>query len=367
MRTTKQQRLRKRILTIVVIVIIAAMAFAYIIPLTAMPVYATPETPPPPDYGTDMGDFDDSTLPMPGDDDDDEEDLPKPDLRIIGGPITLDVGQTIMIQYLMENFPSGTFPEWQSTNERVAIVGSGGELQAVAPGTAEIEVFAGGQRWSSVFVTVNDLKAKGISIVVANDVTKTGIGSYEVKTTEVIRLTATIDPKGAKVDKIVWELADDTVAKLTPNGQVCDFVANGKGQTQVTVSAGALSDTIFINIVESGTPIAKIWEIFRLVLVAVVVIVVIAITLNLQKQKAEKEKARQRALAKRRREEAERRAREEAEMEQQRDMREPRAAQTEDRETMKVTGAVVGAGVSAPPEGGKPPQPERPVTLDDLD
>ena len=365
MRSSKQQRLRKRILTIVVIIIIAAMAFAYIIPLTAMPVYAAPATPPPPDIG--MGtddDFDDSTLPMPWDDDDDD-DVPQPDLRILGGPITLDVDQSIMIQFTMENFPSGTFPDWRSSNPNVAVVGSSGELLAIAPGTAEIVVVAGDLR-SSVFVTVNDLKAKSITIVVGSDVTRTGNNAFEIKTTDVLRFSATIEPKGAKVEKITWELGDDTVAKIVPNGQVCEFTPIGVGHTQVIVSAGSLSDAIYIDIIESGTPTSKIWEVLRLVLVVVVVIVVIAIALNLQKQKREKEKARQRALAKRRREEAERRARAEAEAEHQRDMREPRAQQTEERGTMKVTGTVVGAGVPPPPEPSKPTEPERPVTLDDL-
>ena len=360
---------------IVVVVIIVAMAFAYVIPLTTLAAYgAVPETPPP-EYGTDMGDFDDSTLPAPWLDEDDEEedDTPEPMLIILDGPLRLNVKQSVIIQYEMKDFPEDVFPEWTSSNEKVAVVGTKGELLAVAPGTAEIVVKAGMYR-SSVFVTVNELSATAISIIVDEDATRTGSNHYELKVGDVIRLTSVIDPAGAKVDKIVWTVSDDKVASISPNGQVCEFVADSIGQTQVTVSAGKLSDAIAVNIIESGVPLSKIWEYIRLIVVVIVVVVAIIIVLNVQKQKREKEKARQRALAKRRREEAERRARaeeelrmrEEAAPDYRQDPRELRAPQTEHRETMKVSGTVVGAGVGAPPEENEFPEPERPVTLDDL-
>ena len=358
MKMKKQQQLKKRLLTIIVIIIIAALAFAYVLPLTAM---AAPDTPPPPDFGTDWG-LDDSTLPTPWADDDD--DTPIPVLYITSTSILLDVGKRTQIQFVMADFPPDTVPRWGTSNTNVVVVNEYGELLAVGPGTAEVEVRAGDLR-SSVLVTVRELQAGSVVITIREDIARTGTKSYELAVGDVIRLTSKIEPAGAKVGKFTWVLGNHNVATITPSGQNCEFVATAVGQTLITVMADSLEDSISITIVEAGVPLDQLWEYIRFGVILVVAVVIIAVVVTYFLQKKKREEARRKAAAaKRRREEAERRAREEAEAEAQREIIESRPAHSKGRATMKINGAIVGAGIS-PPENGTS-EPERPLTLDDL-
>jgi flagellar basal body-associated protein FliL len=359
MRATKQQKLRKRILIIVVAVIIISMAFAYVIPLKAMAV----ETPPPSGYGTDWG-YDESTLPAPWSEEEEEEEKPPPELTISNTNIRLDIGQQMQLDVIMKNFPEGTIPEWRSENPEVAGVDMSGKVVAYAQGSTAIIVTAEGMR-ASVLVTVNQLKANKITILVGEDVAQLDPKSYELKVGDVIRLTAKIEPEGAKVEKITWSLGNSGVASIEPNSQTCSFVAGSVGKTQVSVTADGHVDAISFEIKESGVPIDTLWDYIRYGIVIVVVIVVLAVLLTWMSQKRKKEKARQKAAAaKRRREEAERRAREEAtETEMLKDLREQNPMRFEERATLKISGAVVGAGIAEPKDEEGP---DRPVTLDDL-
>ena len=372
MRTSKQQKRRKTFFIIIAAIMIAAMAFAYIIPLRAMATDSY-ETPPPEDFGTDF-DYDDSTLIAPWTDEEEEEKLP-PLLRILNANIKIDVGQQLQIEYEMENFPEGTVLEWSSRNPQVAAVDPYGIVIAYSPGRAEVYVTAQGIT-SSVLVTVNDLRASKISLIVGENVTQLGPRSYEVTVGEVIRLSAVIEPQGAKVDKISWLLGNENVASITPMSQTCEFVPEAVGETQLTVTADGLVDAVSFKIVESGMPIDTLWEYIKYGIIVAVIVIALAVFLTWWVQKQKKEKARQKAAAaKRRKEVAERRAREEAaerrareeavEMEMQNDILEPRLSQTETRATQKISGAAVGASVSAPRDQDK--EPDRPVTLDDLD
>ena len=373
MRTSKQQKRRKTFFIIIAAIMIAAMAFAYILPLRAMALSSTVETPAPDDYGTDY-DYDDTTLIAPWTDEPEDE-KPPPLLRIINANIKIDVGQQLQIEYEMENFPEGTVLEWSSRNPQVAVVDPYGIVVAYSPGRAEVYVTAQGIT-SSVLVTVNDLKANRISLIVGDDVTQLGPRSYQVTVGEVIRLSAIIEPQGAKVDKISWLLGNESVASITPMSQTCEFVPEAVGETQLTVTADGLVDAVSIKIIESGMPIDTLWEYIKYGIIVAIIIIVLAVFLTWWFQKQKKEKARQKAAnAKRRKEAAERRAREEAaerrareesmEKEMQNEVLEPRIGQMEARATQKINGAAVGASVSAPRDQAK--EPDRPVTLDDLD
>jgi len=354
---------KMRVLVIIIcIIVVAALVLTYVMmfPINA---YAEVETPPPEDYGT-SGDYDESTLPpFPGEDMEEEEDLPDPMLMITGGPIRLDVGETYAIPYVMTDFPEGTMVEWESKNPDVAVVSADGVLYAVSPGDVEIAVRAG-QKRASVLVTVNELRANRILIVVDPEITNTGPTSYELAVGDVTRFLVKIEPEGAKVDKITWVLGNSNVATLSQNGE---FIADAIGQTQVTLTASGLVDAITINIVESGVPLDTIWDYLKYGVIIIIIVVVIIILLAWLAARKKKEKARQRAIAaKRRKEEAERRAREEkAAPKKQRDTREARPVHQEERETMRVSGTAVGAGVT-PLEEDKT-KIERPLTLDDLE
>lgn len=356
-----------RILVIIIcVIVVAALVFTYVMmfPLNA---YAEPppETPPPEDYGT-SGDYDDSTLTFPGDEIEEEEETPEPMLMITGGPIRLDVGQTYNIPYIMNDFPPGTVAIWESKNPDVAVV-SDGVVYAIAPGDVEIAVRAD-QKRASVLVTVNELQASRIIIIVPEDITQTGPTSYEVAVGDVINFGRDIEPKGAIVEKMTWVLGNDNVASLSQNGE---FIAEAIGSTQVTLTSGPLVDAITINIVESGVPLDTIWDYLKYGVIIIIIVVVIIILIAFMVQRRKKEKARQRAIAaKRRKELAERRAREEAAAQdmkrEAREAREPRPAPSSaERETMRVSGAAVGAGLT--PTEDKKTELERPLTLDDLE
>ena len=360
----KKQQLKKRILIIVVIIIIAALAFAYVIPMASMAATAAPPETPPPDPPTSW-DLDESTLPAPWEDDDDEEeDTPNPILDILDNSIVLEVGERVQISYIKEYLPAGVVETWETSNADVVVVNELGVLLAVGPGFSQVFVRAG-DTYDSVFVTVNELKANRIVILVGDDIIRTGSKTYELTVGDVIRLTSKIEPDGAKVDSIVWKIGNTNVASLpTDRGQTCEFVANAVGQTLLTVIAGSLEDSVSISIVERGVSQNQLLKYILVVVIIVVAIVVLAVILTYINQKKKKEQARQKALAKRRREEAERRAREEADAEMQREKTDPRPVQSGDRTTMKINGTIVGAGIRTP-EGT--PEPERPLTLDDLD
>jgi len=346
---------------IIAIIVVAALVLTYVMMFPINAYAEPPPTPPPDDYGT-SSDYDDSTLPpFPGEEE--PEEVLEPTLVITSGPIRIDVGQSFVIPYVMNDFPSGTMMEWESKNPNVAVVSSDGVLYAVSPGDVEIAVRAGGKR-SSVLVTVNDLRANRLIIVVDPDIIQTGPSSYEMAVGDVTKFVPKIEPEGAKVDKISWVLGNSNVASLTQNG---DFIAEAIGQTQVTLTADSLVTSITITIVESGVPLDTIWDYLRYGVIIIIIVVVIVVLLVWMANRRKKEKARQKAIAaKRRREEAERRAREEASMyDERRDMREPRPARSEERETMRVSGAAVGAGMAPPEEENS--ETERPLTLDDLE
>ena len=365
-----------RILVIIIcIIVVAALVLTYVMmfPINA---YAEVFTPPPEEeYGT-SGDYDDSTLTFPGDEPVEEEEELEPVLMITGGPISIDVGQSYNIPYIMTDFPPGTMPIWESRNPDVAVV-SDGLVYAVAPGDVEIAVRAE-QKRASVLVTVNELKANRIIIVIPEDLNQTGPTSYEVSVGDVIRFGRDIEPKGAKIDKMTWVLGNDKVASLSQNGE---FIAEAIGSTQVTLTSGSLIDSITVNIVESGVPLDTIWDYLKYGVIIIIIVVVIIILIAFLVQRNKKEKARQRAIAaKRRKELAERRAREEASAAQEkkreasearkaREAREAREAlavvQSGERETMRVSGAAVGAGLT--PTEDKKTELERPLTLDDLE
>jgi len=382
----KQQKRRKRMAIIIVIVIVIALALTFVIPLAQM-AYAA-ETPPPPDYNPATMTHD----PAPWVDDPEEpvEEVLPPMLRIMNTNIQLDVGQQLQIQLDMENFPEGTILEWASRNPAVAGVDPYGVVVAYSPGRAEVFVSAMGIM-SSVLVTVHELKANKISIIVGDNISQLGPRLYEVTVGDVIKLGSRIEPEGAKVDKIVWKLGNENVASINPNSQTCEFIAEAVGETQVTVTADGIVDAVSFRIVESGVPIDMLWTYIKYGIILVIVIIVAAVVLTSLAQRHKKikarearEKAQKAAAAKRRKEEAERLAREEAaerrareeamerrareeaaQRERQREMLEPRPARAEERITQRVNGSAVGASVSAPRDEEK--EPDRPLTLDDLE
>ena len=108
-----------RILVIIIcVIVVAALVFTYVMMFPTNAYAETPVTPPPDGMGS-TDEYDESTLYFPGDEEEEEEIL-DPMLMITGGPIRLDIGQTYAIPYIMNDFPEGTLPIWESKNPEVA-------------------------------------------------------------------------------------------------------------------------------------------------------------------------------------------------------------------------------------------------------
>jgi len=337
------------------------MLFTYVFALTSFASYAY--TPPPSQPGVEDPSIwypDPSNMPM----DEEEDEEPDPVLTITSGMVRFNVGERFRIQYKMEDFPPGTLLEWQTSNTAVAVISSDGVLLAVSPGNVEVIAIAGDKR-ASVLATVNEIVADHIVILISGDIVQTGTKKYEIELGDVIRLSTRILPEGAKVNRISWKLGNEKVAKISPNFQTCEVVAIEAGETTVSVTADNISDTITFTVIASGLLVGRLQELIGFAVIIVVAIVAVLVFFSWRSNKRKKEIARQKAAAARRKkEEAEQRAHEEAERAEM--QRELRSAQTENRETLKINGAAVGAGLPAPPSEGGTKQ-ERPVTLDDLD
>jgi flagellar basal body-associated protein FliL len=366
---------KKKALTILVVIIVIAVAVTYILPIailgaSAAETGADPNTPEqtqenPEDeiFGTD----DPALLPPPP-----EPPKPPATIEITSYPPTMDVGDHGQLQCLLQNAPEGTYAEWSSSNSNVAVVDPTGSIAAIAPGDAEVTVHAGDLR-ASALVHVKDYKASKITILVAGltgERDPQGRLRYKIEVGDICHLTPRIDPKDAKLESIAWTVSDPEVAELMADG---DFVANAKGQTSVTAASGALTDTIYFDVEESGVPIQTILRyiiIGVILIVAIIVIVVLCTQAARRRKEAERKRA---AAVKRRKEEAQKRDEETAKRaadEAELAAKIEKTKQVIEMETSTHRPAKVsGATVSAAGDTAKPydETTERPLTLDDIE
>ena len=364
----KEKRKRQARIILVVIVVVAVVV-CYVLPLATLSAAAGE----PPAGGEEFGTDDPSILPpeitAP-------PEQPKPTVTIINPPTMLDVGFRGMLTCVIENAPEGTYPEWSSSNTGVIIIDDTGTIEAIAPGDAEIIVRAGNIR-AAVIIHVNELKANKLTITVVGlepEINYTGRVTYRISASDVIKLRYSIEPKGAKVNSIGWSISDSDIAELSSDiSNNSELIASKSGEFSVTVSSGALSDTIYFIVEESGVSTDTIIKYIILIIVAIVVIIVVA-TLIARAARIHKEEQRRQAIAARRKkeaarqraEEARKRAADEAEMaalvernKQVLDM------ETTSHRPTKVSGATVSAiGDANKPNGDGE---ERPLTLDDIE
>lgn len=142
---------------------------------------------------------------------------------------------------------------WSSSNSSVATVSSsstnatGITVRAVSAGTTTITATAvgGSGKTASFSLTVrNPLN----SLTLSKDQTTILKDGYTAQ------ITATTDPSDYSASNITWTIADTSIATVSVSGKTATITSKSKvGQTTLTVSAGGITKTVSISVVNFVT------------------------------------------------------------------------------------------------------------------
>lgn len=138
---------------------------------------------------------------------------------------TLEIGEkaTLSATITPEDAKNKTIT-WESSNQSIITVNSNGEIEAIAPGTAEIIAKSNNGKTSSKTITVKPKPIPVEQIILS----KTDITITQGEEVEII---ATILPENATNKKLTWSSSDANVATVV-NGKV---KAKSEGITTITV------------------------------------------------------------------------------------------------------------------------------------
>ena len=152
--------------------------------------------------------------------------------------VTLENGKSVKLSAdVTDKFTGDKTVTWQSDDSSIAKVSSDGTVTAVSGGTTQIYAsILGGKIYASCTVTVTR-KLEGLSLS----------GNTSLKVGDTSRLTLSVKPIGASVDKnnAVWKSSDESVAQVSRNGTV---TAKKEGSAVITVSLEGFSAQITINV-----------------------------------------------------------------------------------------------------------------------
>lgn len=142
---------------------------------------------------------------------------------------------------------------WSSSNSSVATVsssstnGTGITVRAVSAGTTTITATAvgGSSKTASFSLTVrNPLN----SLTLSKDQTTI------LKDGRTAQITATTDPSDYSASNITWTIADTSIATVSVSGKTATITSASKvGQTTLTVSAGGITKTVTVSVVNFTT------------------------------------------------------------------------------------------------------------------
>lgn len=143
---------------------------------------------------------------------------------VIPESITVGKGESyvIPVTFEPENFSEAVI--WQSSDEDIATVNKNGKLRAMKPGTCVVTA-----------ATESGLTAQ-CAVTVIRPVKSVSLNKYsaELALNRTLQLTATVKPKKADDQTIVWETSDPAVAVVDENGLV---TAVGKGKCVISATA----------------------------------------------------------------------------------------------------------------------------------
>ena len=154
--------------------------------------------------------------------------------------VTLENGKSVKLSAdVTDKFTGDKTVTWQSDDSSIAKVSSDGTVTAVSGGTTQIYAsILGGKIYASCTITVTR-KLEGLSLS----------GNTSLKVGDTSRLTLSVKPIGASVDKnnAVWKSSDESVAQVSRNGTV---TAKKEGSAVITVSLEGFSAQITINVTQ---------------------------------------------------------------------------------------------------------------------
>ncbi len=154
--------------------------------------------------------------------------------------VTLENGKSVKLSAeVTEKFTGDKTVTWQSDDASIAKVSSDGTVTAVSGGTTQIYAsILDGKIYASCTVTVSQ-KLEGLSLS----------GNTNLKVGDTSRLTLSVKPSGASVDKnnAVWKSSNESVARVSRNGTV---TAKKEGNAVITVSLEGFSAQITINVTQ---------------------------------------------------------------------------------------------------------------------
>lgn len=159
----------------------------------------------------------------------------------------MEIGETLALKATV--LPSNAKAKdvfWASSKNAVATVSENGIVNAIAEGKTTITASAGGKA-ATCQITVVDNKIAVESIVLDKEELNLEEGQIET-------LTATISPKDATDNTIVWMSSSESVAEVK-DGIVS---AISEGTTTITASAGKQSATCVVYVSKKTIPVESI-------------------------------------------------------------------------------------------------------------
>jgi len=141
---------------------------------------------------------------------------------------------------------------WSSSNSNVVKVDLNGKVTAINNGTATITVTTNnGNKTASILVNVNFTVVSVTDIVLNNtNILLDGFGKS-------VTLTATVSPKNATKNRIIWESSDNDIASVTENGEVT-AINNGVATITATTIDGNKKATAIIHVKYDVIPVTGI-------------------------------------------------------------------------------------------------------------
>ena len=174
---------------------------------------------------------------------------PASNINFNASSMTIEVGQTLPIEYSLVPNDSNEKPTWTSNNTSYATVDSEGNVTGVSVGTATItgKIANGQQKTITVTVVPALVPATGFSIN-ADDMT--------VYVGQTLPIAYTLTPAGSN-EKPTWTSSNASIASVNANGEVTGV---GPGTVTVTGRIAATgpgtTDTITVKVIKKATGIS---------------------------------------------------------------------------------------------------------------
>ncbi|MDR3271341.1 MAG: Ig-like domain-containing protein, partial [Peptococcaceae bacterium] len=161
----------------------------------------------------------------------------------ISGNVTIEAGNgTQLTAAVSPSNADNTSVSWRSSNENVASVSSTGYVTAKNTGSVTISATAADGSGASGSTQMRVLEPQ----IHVTGVIISYVGDISLSTVPTVTLTCEFTPRNATNQKVVWSIADPSVAKLIPKGNQVEVVGLKPGTAKIKVIAedGNVSNTL---------------------------------------------------------------------------------------------------------------------------